>query len=199
MRGMAALVGLALLAGLATAQERIDPEEAQKFAKIFVEHAAKVGDLQLKLEPNADKPYGLRAGQVGTVVIPDKRLSEEAIQKAGKEVTPVGQLWVRNMTAVVKDQPVGNDRLRIVTVTANDKDHPLPLFLLGVRKQADGVLELVIYAKDKEPLLALPLQKAEVRQEMPIELEGKGEGGRGTLTMNVLGKYQAQLPMAKQE
>ena len=144
MKGTAALV-LAALAGLAAAQERIEPQEAQKFAKLFVEHAAKVGDLQLKLEPDADKPYGLKAGQVGAVVIPDKRLSQEALQKVGKDVTPVGQLWVRNMTAVAKDQPVGNDRLRIVTVTADGKDHPLPLFLLGVRKQADGALELVVY------------------------------------------------------
>src|SRR5437870_5109989 len=116
MKRAIAMVSLALLAGRAGAQERIAPEVAQKFARLFVEQAAKLDDLQLKLQPDPDKACGLKKDDVGALIIPDKRLSAQALQKAGKEAIPVGQLWVRQLTAVVNDQPVANDRLRIVTI-----------------------------------------------------------------------------------
>jgi hypothetical protein len=47
--------------------------------------------------------------------------------------------------------------------------------------------------------LRLPLRKIVTGQEMPIEMEGQGEGGRGILTLNILGSYRAELPVARQE
>jgi hypothetical protein len=200
MRCFLTVGGMALAVGFLGAQERIPPETAQKYARHMVEHAAKQQNLQLKVDADPERPFGLKHEEVGAMVIPDKKLSEDALKNAGRDTLPVAQLWVRKLTLVVKDQPLPNDRLRIVTVTAEGEDHPLPLFLLGVRKKAGNDLELVVYGPEKEPLLSLPLQKVDIRQELPFELEGKrGDNDRGVLTLNILGKYQARLDMAKQE
>jgi len=199
MKNVVALGMVVLLGGVASGQERIPPDDAQKYARLLVDKTAKAADLQLRLEPDADKPFGLKHDEFGVLIIPAKSLSEKSLEKVGKDVQPVGQLWARNLTLMHKDKAVANDKLRLVKINIEDQDHSLPFFLVGVRKKADANLELVVYAKDKEPLLAVPLKKVETKQELPIELEGKNEDDRGTVTLNILGKYQAQLVMTKQE
>ncbi len=89
------------------------------------------------------------------------------------------------------------DKLRPVKVKVNDGEHELSLLLLGTRKGAEGKLELLVYAKAKEPLLVLPLEAANRSQTQPIELEGKkAEGDMGVLEVHILGKYQAGLPVS---
>jgi hypothetical protein len=200
MRRLLTVGSLLLVAGVVGAQERIAPEIAQKYARLFVEQAAKQQNLPIKIDADPERPCGLKHEEVGAMVIPDKNLSAEALKKVAQDITPLGQLWTRKLTMVVKDQLVPNDQLRIVTVSANGEDHLLPLFLLGVRKKAGADLELVVYGPGKEPLLQVPLEKLDATQEIPIELEGKEEGnGRGVLTLNILGKYQARLTLAKQD
>jgi hypothetical protein len=115
-----------------------------------------------------------------------------------KDVLPVGQLWLRKWTLVVDGKATPNDKLRIVTVNLDDKDRPMPFFLLGVRKGKK--LELVIYAKDSEPLLVLPLKKLATLPKLPLELEWKrGEKDADFLTLNVLGKYQTVMTIAGQK
>lgn len=181
------------------AQERIPQDQALKYSKILTDHAGKLADLQLKSEVDTDKPFGLRHGEVGVMVIPDKKLSADILAKVDGDVTPIGHLWFRKISPHIDGKTTPNEKLRIVTVTADDQDHPLPLFLLGVRKKNDK-LELVIFAKDKEPLLATPLEKIDRNQELPIELEGKkNDNDTGLLTLNLLGKYQAKVTVAAQE
>ncbi len=181
------------------AQERIEPEQARKFARLFVEQSAKVPHLQLKIDADPDQPFGLKDEDMGAMVIPQKKLAAGDLTKAGNAIVPLGQLWLRNLTLVVKDEALPNDKLRIVTITANGQDHSLPLFLLGVRGKGAN-LELVVYGPGKEPLLVAPLQKSSSTHELPLELDGeKGNNNRGTLTIKVLGQYQAQLTLAKQD
>jgi hypothetical protein len=199
MKHMLIVAGWLLAAGLAPAQERIAPEDAQKFARLFIDQAAKQTDLQLKLEPDPERAFGLKKDNVGALIIPDKRLTADLLHKAGQDVVPVAQFWVRHLTVVAKDQAVPSDKLRVVAVTVGDKEHPLPLFLLGARRTASQELELLVYGNGKEPLLQLPLRKTEVRPELPIEFEARGENDRAVLTLNLLGAYQAELTVAKKE
>jgi len=200
MKAIESTLFLALVIGSISAQERIPQEQATKYAALFVEAAAKLTDLQVKTDVDSEKPFGVKGGDLGAMVIPDKKLSEDVICKAGKDMIPVGQLWLRKLSTVVDGKATGNDKLRIVTITVNTEDHPLPLFLLGVRKKGDDTLELAVYAKDKEPHLLLPLQKIDTKQELPIELEAmKGDNETGVITLNILGKYRAKLTVGKQE
>lgn len=195
MRTTVAGLGLILWVGLALAQERVPQDRAQKFARLFAEHAAKVNDPQLKTDVDAEKPFALQKEERAAMVLPDKKLSAEALSKATKEIIPVGQLWFRNVAPASAGKVVARDKLRIITITVDNQDHPLPLCLLGVRAKENKELELVVFGKDKEPLLLLPLQKTEVTQELPIEFEAKkgDDENTGVLTLTLLGKYQTKL------
>ena len=77
----------------------------------------------------------------------------------------------------------------------NNDRLPFVLCTVGVRKAGDD-LELVVFAKDKE-LLSLPLKKMETAQSVPVALNVKHEkGDAAVLTLRLLGKFQATMPIA---
>ncbi len=193
-------IGLALATGIAWAQQnRLPPEEARAYARLCAERAAAVlADTPIKTEVDAEKPCAERGEGGGAMVIPDKNLTEKALAGVGQGVLPVGQLWLRKWTLVVGGKPVGKDRLRIVNVRLDGKDRPMPLFLLGVRKKGTEGLELVIYARDSEPIQVVPLRKSGLMQDLPVQLEwARGEKDGDNLTLNVLGQYEGTLKVAR--
>lgn len=198
MKRTVAVVALLVLVSAAPTQERVPDEKAQEIAKVLVEQVAKATDLQLKTDVDEKKPYAVHGGDRGAMVIPDKKLTADALAKADKDIVPVGHLWFRQVSPYVNGKVTPNDKLRIVKVTAGGEDHALPFCLIGVQKNAKGELELVVYAKDKEPLLRAPLKKIDAKQELPLELQAKREGDTAQLTINILGKYQAVLTVAEQ-
>ena len=118
--------------------------------------------------------------------------SEGAVDSAGPGVTPVGQLWLLNMSLVIDGRPARRDQLQATGVEYG-KD-PLWLYWLGVRKDGQGPAELVVYAGGAEPLLRAPLRGASCRQDLPLTLERNGdENDPGLITLSVLGKYRAAL------
>ena len=196
MRTMVAAAVLALVAGAARAQERLPQEEAQGYARTLADAAKGVDDAPLKAEVDPDKPVAIRAEdhKHGVMVIPARGLSAAALDKADKEVVPVGQLWLHNLAPVVDGNPVPADKLRILTVTINGDDAQLPLCFLGARKKPDGGWELLVYGKDKEPLARLAMKAIEGDADTPLDLEGKrNENDTGDLTIKVLGKHKATL------
>lgn len=202
MKKPTTLAVLSLVGGIALAQSpnRIPQEEARAYAKACVERAAVVlTDAPIKTEVDAEKPCAERGEGGGAMVIPDKKLTVKALAGVGKDVVPVGQVWLRKWTLVVNGKPVPNDKLRIITVNLDDKDRPLPLFLVGVRKKGETDLELVVYAKDNEPLQVVPLKKLQTSPSLPLELEwSRGDKDADNLTLNVLGLYQAVLKITSQ-
>ena len=171
---------LSLLAGFAWAQQnRLPSEQAKAYAKVCVERAAAVlADPPIKMDVDPDKPCAERGEGGGAMIVPDKKLTEKVLAGAGSDVVPVGQLWFRKWTLAIKGKPVAQDKLRIITVNVDDKDRPMPLFLLGVRKKGEKDLELVVYAKDSEPLLSVPLKKLDQMQDLPV-LTGMEPGRQG--------------------
>ncbi len=74
----------------------------------------------------------------------------------------------------------------------------MPLFLLGVRKKGDKDLELVIYAKESEPLQVVPLKKLDQMQDLPVQMEwSRGDKDSDKLTVNILGKSEVVLRIAQ--
>jgi hypothetical protein len=200
MRNAIALLSVLCLAAACPAQERIQPDTAQKVAKLLLEQAAKVEHPQVKTDADADKATGLHHEQVGAMVIPDKALAEDALRKAGKGIVPVGQLWMRNLTLVKDGKPVDEDRLRLETIKLDDKEHRVVFCLLGARRTGDDAVELLVYGKDKEPLLKVPLQKADDTPEFPLDLSAeKAENETATVTIHVLGKHKAAFTVGKAE
>jgi hypothetical protein len=185
----------------ADSANRIPQEDAKAYAKLCVERAAAiVTDAQISMDVDVEKPCAERGEGGGAMIVPDKKLTEKTLTGVGKDVVPVGQLWLRKWTLIANGKPVAEDKLRIITVTIEDQDRPMPLFLLGVRKKGEKDLELVIYAKDSEPLLVVPLKRVETLSGLPGELEwSRGDKDADNLTLNVLGKYQTVLKVGRQE
>ncbi len=194
------LLAIALLARQAAAQEIVPQEDLAKVVPRALARLADFDNLPLKTDAEGAKAFGMKIRNYAAVVIPDKGLTKEALAKASSQVLPIGQLWLSKLSPAVKDATTPNSRLRLVTLTIKEEDHRLPLLLLGVRKQADNRLELVVYAKDKEPLLALPLTKAGTKQEFPLEIAMRqGTTTLGLIDINILGEYQATLPVGEQQ
>ncbi len=193
-RGAACL--LLLLAALTTSDpNRLSGDDARAYARPCAEHAAGLDDNPIATEVDAQKPCAVRGEGGGAMVIPQKGLSEATLNKAGKEAVPVGQLWLRKWTPVVRGKAVPAERLRILRVKLDDKERPMPLLLLGVRKKGKA-LELLLYARDSDPFLVLPLAKSDHKPELPLELAWKrGKKKPDTLTLTLAGGYRAVLPI----
>jgi hypothetical protein len=198
MKPVIAGASFVLLVGVVSAQDRLSQDEARRYARVCVEQLGTLPDAQVRTDVDPDKAVAVRGEGGGAMAIPDKKLSKEKLAQAGPDVVPVGHLWLRKWTFVVGDKPVSNDDLRIVTINVDDKDRPMPLLLLGVRKQEKG-LELVAYAKGGEPVLVVPLKPVEFVQDLPLDLQWeRGEKNVDPLTLTVFGKYEAVLPVTRQ-
>lgn len=186
------LIAVAALAG--AQQTRLPQEETRRYAKICAEQAV-IADPQIKIDVDPERACAERGEGGGAMVIPDKKLSAKIV--AAQQVIPVGQLWLRKWNLVVGDTPVAADRLRVMSINVDDKDRPMPLFLLGLRKQADKA-ELVIYGKDLEPLQSLPLEAMDIIPELPLEIEWKrGEKNVDLLTLKIAGKWHTAVHVAR--
>ena len=60
-------------------------------------------------------------------------------------------------------------------------------------KKADGALELLVYGKDKDALLRVPLKSISTQQENPIEMSGEAKENNGMVTLKFVGKYEASI------
>lgn len=199
MKAFAATLCLALFAGAAFGQERIAPDQAQRFAKLFADKTKNLDDLPIKVDLNPDQGTGLHHDRVGALVIPEKALTKDSLGSLKEKMAPVGQLWMRNLSPIANGKAIANSDLRLIMISIDNQDHSLPMFLLAVQKKGDGA-ELLIFAKDKKPVLTVPLEKIDTQQELPLDLEGKkGENDAGLLLLSLFGKYQAKIPIAQQD
>jgi hypothetical protein len=184
----------------ASAQEVVSLEEAQKGARLVTQSAGSISDAPFKMEINTDKPQALKVGSVGILAIPSTGLIDDAMAKVGKDVLPLGQLWMLSIAPATGGKVLPSSRLRMITVTDKDKDARVSMFFLGARKNDKDAIELVLYGKDKEPVMHVPLEKIDGSQDVPIELAGRKEGDdSGLLTLKFLGKFKADITVMKQE
>jgi hypothetical protein len=198
MKPVLAAACLALFVSLVSAQDRLPQDEARRYARVCVEQLGTLADAQVGTDVDPDGAVAVRGEGGGAMAIPDRKLLKERLAQAGQEVIPLGQLWLRKWTVVASGKPVPDDSLRIITINVDDKDRPMPLLLLGVRKQGKG-LELVAYAKESEPVLAVPLKPVEFVQDLPLDLRWeRGEKDVDPLTLTLFGRYQTVLPITRQ-
>ncbi|HEY6167716.1 MAG TPA: hypothetical protein VI454_06730 [Verrucomicrobiae bacterium] len=195
------LTALAVVAALLTAraQEKIAPDQIAKIAPRLLENSSALKGIQFKIEADADKADGLKAGDVGLIVMPDKRLTAEKLEKAGKDIVPLGQLYLKGLAPVKNGKPTDNDRMHILMLEDDGKTHRIWLCLLGVRKR-DGNLELVIYGSEKAPLFQSLLRKSESATDVIFDVSGEKRNDESAeITLSILGKYKTSFVVMKQE
>lgn len=171
-------------------------DQAVRAAKGLSAEVAKLGEQPIRLDVDVEKAAGLLSGQRAVLVIPDKRLTQAVVDEANGDVIPVGQLWLKDWGLEVEGKALAPEKRQTVSVNVGSQRHRLGLYLLGLRKNADGKMELLLFAKAKEPLLAIPLQRLDGRSEAILGVAIKeGEQGANLLALSMAGKYQTVLTL----
>lgn len=197
MRTTAACILMVAVASCLAQDTRLAQEETVRYAKLCVEQT-NLSDAPFPMNVDAEKACAERGEGGGVMIIPDKKLTAKSVLQVDKDILPVGQLWLRKWTLVENNSAVPLSKLRVLSLNIDDKQRPMPLCLLGIRKHKNE-LELVVYAKDSEPLQVLPLKKVDFEQELPVLLEWqRGERTIDRLTVRICGKLETILPVTRQ-
>jgi hypothetical protein len=181
------------------AQERSSREEALKYAFFISLNLKEMLNTPIATDPDVKRPVALKDGDYGGMSFPETKLSPDTFAKAGKEVVPVGQLWMRKLSPLVNGQVVPVGKLKMVHVAVGDQEGDVAHCALGAQKTADGGFELLVYGKTKEPIARVPLKPISGTQENPLEMSAERQGDGGLLTLKFAGKYQAELTVTDPE
>ena len=90
-------------------------------------------------------------------------------------------------------QAVPASKLRFVEASSDEGQATVPCCALGVRKDGNGGLELLVFGKDKEPVLRAPMHSISRQQENPLDMSAERKEEGGLLTLRLLGKYEASF------
>ena len=199
---MKLIAALLVFATAAFAQEiqQVSAEQAGKIARMVTAALGSPTDAPFAVDADAGKPAGIKAsGETGLLAMPDKKLTIEIVAGAGKEITALGQLWMRNIVPAVNNAAPDAAKLRTVKVSDGDKEVPVEVYYLGITKTDAGAIELGLYTKDKTPLVKAPLVKTDAAASTtPIALDGHKEGeNSGVLVITVFGSYKADVTVTK--
>ena len=199
MKRMILIAALLAAIPLAQAQERLSREQSLKYAFLVSVDLKQLQGTPIPTDPDVKLPVAVADGDYGAMVLPETRLNAEVLAKAGKDVTPVGQLWLHKLVPLGDGQVVPESKLRLVTVSGEEGRATVPCCALGVRKDANGSLELLVFGKDKEPVLRVPMKSVSAKQDSPIDLSAERKDDGGLLTLKVLGQYEASFMVTDPE
>jgi hypothetical protein len=178
------------------AQERLPREEALKYAAAVTADAKQLKNTPLAAQPDVNKPVALREGDYGGLVLPQLNLSAEHLT-ATQGAAPVGLLWLHNLAPMKHGEVVGPSQLHLVSVYADGGYATVPQCALGIRRAGDGGLEMLVFGKSPEPLLAVPLKPVNTTQQLPLELTAERDYDSARITVTILGKYQATFSVTE--
>jgi len=99
------------------------------------------------------------------IALPDRKLTLGTFDAVGKEIAAVGHLWMRKVVPFVNGGPPEPAKLQRFAMSENGKEVTVELYYLGVTRTVIGSLELSIFAKDRQPLVKVPLVKMDAAAE----------------------------------
>jgi hypothetical protein len=195
------LLTLTLLStlALASAQEKLSREEILRYAFVVAGDLKQLQATPIPTDVDIKQPVAVRDGDFGGMVLPEAKLNAEAIAKAGEKVVPVGQVWLLKLTPMQDGDAVGASKLRMVTLTHEGDQVKVAQCALGVQRNGSGSLELLVFGKDKEPVVKVPLKTMDAKQDVPIDLSAERESDSGKVTLKILGKYTATISVTALE
>lgn len=196
------MVAAALMAALPAtqAQERLERSEALKYAFMVSADLDQLLGTPITTDPDVKRPLVLRDGEYGCMLLPEAKLRVQSIERLSNDRTlPVGQLWLRKLAPLDEDRVVSESRLRMVEVSGTEGNATVPCCALGLRKTSSGGYELLVFGKDKEPVLRAPVKTLSETAKPGVDLTAERQNDGGLLTLTVLGKYQASFKVTDPE
>lgn len=188
------LIGATGIAALLSAQEVIPRRDAVRIAAYLNFDLSLFNNAPIPTDADVKRPVGLREGEYAGLIVPECKLSAESFANiSADKIIPVGQLWLHNITLLKEDEPILTEKMQTFPLNYRDTQTEVNLCLLGARKKADGKLELLIFGKDKTPILSVPMKDSESQQEFPIEITAQREDSSAVVNLKIVGKYQANF------
>jgi hypothetical protein len=184
---------------LANAQERLSREEALKLAFLVSADLTQLQSTPIPTDPDVKRPVVVHDEDYGGMVLPETKLSLNVLGKANATVTPIGQLWLHKLAPLCDGQVTPEAKLRMVSVNRDEGPVKVPLCALGVTRNPSGNLELLVFGKDSEPLLRVPLRAISTTQENPLEIGAERKSDGGLITLKILGRYEAEFMVTDPE
>lgn len=188
-------VGAALAATLtlSMAQEHLSREEALKYAFWVSADLKPMLSTPIPTDPDVKRPVAVREGDYGGMVLPEAKLALSQLSGIQDRVVSVGQLWLRGLVPLRGAELPPTDQLHWVNVSTDEGSATVPCCALGMMKNNSGSLELLVYGKNKEPLLKVPVKTIQGAQENPVEMQAERRDDGGWITLRILGKYEASF------
>lgn len=195
---LVAIAGALLFTCSLPAQERIEDKQLTQYAFILGFTSTQEKDVPVKVLPDAVKASAIHLDDQIAVLIPDQQLAEDRLAKVSeKEVTPLGQIWLRDLVPQVEGKKVAADKLRSVTIDAGKEKITAQLCFLGLQKNSKGETEVVVYGKGKEVVARPVLEAHEEKHDKPILVGMDAPADKPmTVSISFFGKHRAQFEVA---
>ena len=161
--------------------------------------AKQLSGTPIPTDVDPEQPVAIRDGEFGGMVLPQKNLKAESLAKANDQIVPIGQLWLLKLGPMKDGAAISRDKLRLATIKHDGDETTVPQCALGVRKASTGTLELLVFGKDKEPILKLPMKSIEGGSGPALDVSAERDGDEGKITLKLLGKYEAKLRVTELE
>lgn len=197
MNKLFVILALIALHPLVAAQEKLTRDEALFYARAVSADTAQLRGTPLATDVDVDQPVAMKEDDYGGMVLPQKGLRLETIAAAGETPVPIGQLWLHRLAPMREGAPVSRSDLRLVTVQAQGEAATVPQCALAIRRASTGALELLVFGKGKEPILSVPVKPTDASQSTPIDLAAERNDDSGKITLKILGKHQATIPVTE--
>ena len=92
--------------------KRIESDKAAKIAATLVAATSELSGLPVKVTADPQRAMGVTGHDRGGVLVPDTRLTAEALKKVDKDVLPIGLLFLHRITLSVAEQATPADQHR---------------------------------------------------------------------------------------
>jgi hypothetical protein len=182
---------------LVSAQEKLSREEALKYASAVSADAKQLSGTPIKTDVDPQLPVAIQDGEFGGMVLPQKGLKVSDLAAAKEAIVPIGQMWLLKLTPMRNGEAIPSEKLRLATIQADGEEATVPQCALGVRRKNANALELVVFGKDKEPILTAPIKAISAQQDSPIDLSAERDSDSGQVTLKILGKYEASFAVTE--
>ena len=179
--------------------KRLESDKAAKIAATLVAATSGLTDLPVKVTADTQRAMGITAHDRGGILVPDSRLTAEALKKGDQDVLPIGLLFLHRITPSVADLAMAADEHRQITVTVDDKSVTVFVLPLAVTRVANRLV-LLAYTNRKPPAVVTTLVEYSESKDLPLEMDVRpAQDQRATLLFSVMGRYRASLDVVAQD
>lgn len=199
MRTIFTILAVTIATSFAAEVETIESDAAGKIARVILAQYGVPADAPFVNELDTEKVAGIKGGERGAIVIPDKKLTVESLTAATEKSTPIGQLWMHKVVPSINGSAADAAKLRTVKIAGDEGSKSVEVYYLSVSKNATGTLDLALTSAGKEPLIKVPLVKTDAASATaPLAVSAHKEGeNTGVLVLSVFGNYKADVGITK--